>query len=143
MKYYQALPVRKVPQVYLTYAYHSELTRGKLVDINIRGKLEQAVIIGEVSESQLKFDKSKIKLVSNIYNYNISENSLIFLKLFSQNTFNSINLSLSCFLRPLKLITQKQWKSLSEFKYEQKNKNSGYSPIENTQFLLDRYITLR
>jgi primosomal protein N' len=146
MYYYQILPARKIPQVYLTYSSEFELGIGQLVEINIRGGLTQAIIIREIREVKIEFDKSKIKPISQVYNFKFNQNTLGFLKIFSQNTFNSINLSLSPFLQPLKLITQKQWKSLSESNYESHvlaDSEKSELPVQKTDFLLDISVTLR
>jgi primosomal protein N' len=146
MYYYQILPSRKIPQIYLTYSSEMELGIGQLVEINIRGGLTQAIVIREISEVKIEFDKSKIKPISEVYNFRFDLNTLGFLKIFSQNTFNSINLSLSPFLQPLKLITQKQWKSLSESNYKShilELSEKTHLPTQKTEFLLDISITLR
>jgi primosomal protein N' len=143
MYFYQILPARKIPQTYLTYASDVELELGQLVEINIRGGLVYGIMIRKIDEALINFDVSKIKPISEVYNFKFTKEELAFLKIFSQNTFNSINLSLNSFLQPLKLVTQKQWKMLSESN-TQSQFSSIISPLtQKTEFLLDIGITLR
>ena len=143
MYFYQILPARKIPQTYLTYSSEVLLELGQLVEINIRGGLVYAIVIRQIDESLINFDVSKIKPISEVYNFKFAKEALGFLKIFSQNTFNSINLSLGSFLQPLKLVTQKQWKMLPELNTQSHFLDANTPPTQNTDFLLDIGITLR
>ncbi len=109
MPFYQILPTRRLPQIFLTYKSLSELRVGQLVKVNIRGSLVEGIVAKEQSEEDIGFEAKEI---SEILPYVFSKTQLDFLYTFSQNTFNSLSLTLDAVLQSFTLLTKKQWLEL-------------------------------
>lgn len=146
--YYQILPDRKVPQVYLTYSYESELQTqstqtqlkmGQIVEMNIRGGSSFGIVIKEVQTSEIHFDLTKIKPLTRILPFQLSEQQISFIFSLSQNTFNSLNLICSATMQFLDLIGIKEMRLLEQEKEMQKNLINR----DKTRAILEKKITTK
>jgi len=124
---YQILPARKVPQILLTYKSQAEIKVGQVVRVTIRNKLVLGVIWAETKETA-DLENDKIKEISEVLVFELNSKQLEFLKLFTQNTFNSANFAIESFLQPFGLITKKRYKELETSKKDQNQ------IIDNSQF---------
>lgn len=145
MYYYRVLPARKLPQPYLTYCFIDKLEIGQVVEVSIRGGVVWALVVEIYSEDKdnFGFDKEKIKPITKPLPYKFSKSQINFLYSFSQNTFNSLNLSLGSLLQPFKLLTQKQWKELENTNINQSKRPETTPLEEKIEFILDNNISLR
>jgi primosomal protein N' len=129
--YYQILPDRKVPQIYLTYSYDSDLVMGQVVEIAIRNSIAFGVVIQKLETKDIHFDLEKIKGVQSILPFIISSPQINFIFLMSQNTFNSINLIADSSLQFLSLLGVKELQIYKQ-KYSLADKNMVKQNIEKT-----------
>jgi hypothetical protein len=66
------------------------------------------------TKSEVKIKKFEIKEINKILPIKLSHEQIQFLKIFSDNTFNSLNDTWDAIVQPYSLLTQKQWKELQE-----------------------------
>jgi len=145
MHYYRVIPARKLPQTYLIYYFLEKLEIGQLVEINIRGGVVWALVVEiyALDKDNFGFDKEKIKPITKSLPYRFSKSQINFLYSFSQNTFNSLNLSLLGFLQSFKLLTQKQWKELENTPLIDHSEENISTLEGKVDFLLENNISLR
>jgi primosomal protein N' len=74
-----------------------------------RGNL---VIGNKITKSEVKTKKFEIKEINKILPIKLSHEQIQFLKIFSDNTFNSLNDTWDAISQSYNLLTQKQWKEL-------------------------------
>jgi hypothetical protein len=67
-----------------------------------------------VTKSEVKTKKFEIKEINKILPIKLSTEQIQFLKIFSDNTFNSLNDTWDAITQPYSLLTQKQWKELDQ-----------------------------
>lgn len=115
--FYQILLTKKLPQEFLLYSSEVTLKIGQVVMVPLQSKLIWG-IVWKKETPQLVTEPEKIKPISQTLPFIFKAGYLEFLKLFSRNTFNSINISLESLLQPLKLLTIKNWQELQSINNE-------------------------
>ncbi|MFM5957547.1 MAG: hypothetical protein ACKOQ2_10370, partial [Dolichospermum sp.] len=97
--------------------------------------LQSKSVWGIVWKSEI-LDKTiqteKIKPIKQVLPFKLQIEYLEFLKLFSRNTFNSINISGESLLQPLKLLTNKNWQELEVFKANNSQLENADLGVKNT-----------
>jgi primosomal protein N' len=156
MFFYQVLLEQNIPGHFLLYKSEENLTLGQLVTVSLKTKkilgiiIKQEIIKQELNSKIQKLEIDKIKEIDKVLPYIFNSKSLVFLKLFSRNTFNSTNLVTQSLLQPLKLLTKKNWQDLQEnfifIKSNVKKEESSFKEIKTSikvDFLLELNILLR
>ena len=149
MFFYQILLERNIPGHYLTYKSDLDLIIGQLAWVPIRSKLIFGIVIKkEANTGDLEIDK--IKEIEKTFPYIFNSKALVFLKLFSRNTFNSQNLVTENLLQSFKLLTKKDLQVLQENFILTKNLNKPQKAHQikekkdqKIEFLLEKDIMLR
>jgi primosomal protein N' len=114
MKSYNILPTKNIGHnlSVLTYSSSEELQTGQAVEILIRNSLDTGLVLGESLNNN--FDENKVKEIEKILPIKLSSSQILFLKLFNDNTFNSLNDTWEAVYKPYTLLTKKQHKELDE-----------------------------
>jgi primosomal protein N' len=137
-KYYNIIPARRLPIKVLTYSSKQELEEGSIVEVPIKNKNEWGLVLSEAIQDNI-YDTNKIKEVKSITPFKFNHQHINFLKLFSTNTFNQINLCLNSYFQPLYSLPKKEWKNIEPITH--KDRLDGvYGKVD---FLLDIDITVR
>jgi hypothetical protein len=86
------------------------------------------------TKSEVKTKKFEIKEINKILPIKLSQEQIQFLKIFSDNTFNSLNDTWDAIVQPYCLLTQKQWKELDQIADTRFNSNTKQlvDNIDNT-----------
>jgi hypothetical protein len=71
----------------------------------------------KITKSEVKVNKFEIKEINKILPIKLSREQIQFLKIFSDNTFNSLNDTWDAIVQPYNLLTQKQWKELDQITF--------------------------
>ena len=169
MPIYNILPTKNMGQNLSILAYSSQkiLVLGQVVEITIRNSVDFGLVLGENMEIDTKLETKKedeekveeinqptkkfaIREINSILPIQISKQQLDWLKIFADNSFNSLNDIWDAIWRPLELLTKKQWQELEEISKEiptnfesQTNTLSKPQVEPKVEFLLDLEITLR
>ena len=127
MYFYNILPTKNIGNSLSVLSYSSQypLQVGDIVEINIRSSNDFGLVINENNEIQAEYTKwlkidsktdesifGKIKPIVKKLPLKVSQQQMQFIKLFSDNTFNSVNDVWDSCWKPLEILTQKQ---ISEF----------------------------
>jgi primosomal protein N' len=129
--FYQVLPTKKLPQEFLLYSSESELEVGQVVMVPLQSKTVWGIVWkSEILDKTLQTEK--IKPINQILPFKLQIEYLEFLKLFSRNTFNSINISGESLLQPLKLLTNKNWQELEDIKKNNSQLENANLEAKNT-----------
>jgi primosomal protein N' len=154
--FYQILLTKKLPQEFLLYSSEVELQIGQVVVAPLQSQSIWG-IVWKLENSQNVGEPEKIKPINQILPFIFKIEYLEFLKLFSRNTFNSINISLESLIQPLKLLTIKNWVELrsenneiqkSDLEAKNSFQNSPESSLNKhkqptTEFFAETDISLR
>jgi primosomal protein N' len=150
MFFYRVLLEQNIPGHFLIYKSQENLIIGQLVVIPLKTKKILGIIIKKELNAETKtLEIEKVKSIEKIFPYVFNSKSLVFLKLFSRNTFNSINLVIQSLLQPLKLLTKKNWQNLQENfinlskAFNNQKENSLSSKEVNINFLLELDVLMR
>ena len=126
MYYYNILPTKNIGNTLsvLTYSSQKPLDIGDIVQIEIRNSVDFGLIISqntdynqdmintEANETP-SLDIAKIKEITAKMPVRLSRQQMQFLKIFSDNTLNSLNDVWDSIWRPFELLTKKQWNILN------------------------------
>ncbi len=133
MYFYNVLPTKNMGQNLSILLYSSQIKAsvGDIVEINIRNNIDFGLILSKNLEEELKFEfeksqsvnstsditneknkKFEIKEINKILPIKLSHHQIQFLKIFTDNTFNSLNDTWDALIVPFGLLTQKQWLEL-------------------------------
>ena len=168
MPIYNILPTKNMGQNLSILAYSSQktLVLGQIVEITIRNSVDFGLVLGENTEINIDLEtkeegeknsektkltkKFAIKEVNRVLPIQISTQQLNWLKIFADNSFNSLNDIWDAIWRPFELLTKKQWQELEEISKEiptnfesQTNILSKLQVEPKVEFLLDLEVTLR
>ena len=150
----------------LAYSSQKTLVLGQIVEITIRNSVDFGLVLGENTEINIDLEtkeegeknsektkltkKFAIKEVNRVLPIQISTQQLNWLKIFADNSFNSLNDIWDAIWRPFELLTKKQWQELEEISKEiptnfesQTNILSKLQVEPKVEFLLDLEVTLR
>lgn len=151
----------------LAYSSQKTLVLGQVVEITIRNSVDFGLVLGENMEIDTKLETKKedeekveeinqptkkfaIREINSILPIQISKQQLDWLKIFADNSFNSLNDIWDAIWRPFELLTKKQWQELEEISKEiptnfesQTNILSKLQVEPKVEFLLDLEVTLR
>ena len=120
-QYYQILLASNIPNPVLTYKILDvELIQGQLVDIPVRGRTVQGVVLEIVNSNNISYDIDKVQLISQVYSYILPKSSLSLIRIFNLATFNNAGLILETILNPFLNLADKHRNSILE--YLQSNK---------------------
>jgi hypothetical protein len=75
---------------------------------------EPSTVKNNISKSEVLSKKFEIKEINKILPIKLSQSQIQFLKIFADNTFNSLNDTWDAISHSYSLLTQKQWKELQE-----------------------------
>ena len=115
-QYYQILLATNIPSPILTYkVLNLELTQGQLVDIPIRGRTVQGVVLENVNANNISYDIDKVQTISQAYSYILPKTSLDLIRIFNLATFNNAGLILETILNPFLNLADKHRNSILEF----------------------------
>ena len=130
MYFYNVLPTKNMGQnlSILLYSSQKQASVGDIVDINIRNTIDFGLILSENLEEKEKLElenshenqikektkKFEIKEINKILPVKLSRQQIQFLKIFTENTFNSLNDTWDALTIPFGLLTQKQWLELEK-----------------------------
>ena len=143
MYYYNILPTKNIGNTLsvLTYSSQKPLDIGDIVQIEIRSSIDFGLIISqntdynqditntEANETP-NLDIAKIKEITAKMPVSLSRQQMQFLKIFSDNTLNSLNDVWDSIWRPFELLTKKQWNILnSNNDLEKSPKNPALTQI--------------
>jgi hypothetical protein len=113
-------------------------------------KVSNDLIDNKNTKSEVKTKKFEIKEINKILPIKLSQEQIQFLKIFSDNTFNSLNDTWDAIVQPYSLLTQKQWKELDQIadsRFESNTKqlvdnidNTNTSSKENQNAQNDTFI---
>jgi hypothetical protein len=79
------------------------------------------------TKSEVNVKKFEIKEINKILPIKLSHEQIQFLKIFSDNTFNSLNDTWDAIVQPYNLLTQKQWKELDQISNSRSKENTKQS----------------
>jgi primosomal protein N' len=111
MNYYKVIPSIRLPYDYLTYGSNEELSRGQVVTIPVRNKVQYGII--EAQEETSSFDTTKVKAIKDSFQFRLHKNQMNLLYTFAFNTFNKLTVASNLFIQPFKILPQKDIKLLS------------------------------
>ena len=118
--FYNILPTKNLGQNLSVLTYYSlcELKIGQVVIIPLRSSSDTGLIVGQV-KMQMKdkndLDETKIKPIEKVLPIKLKSQQMSFLKVFADNTFNSLNDTWEAIWRPYSLLTKKQWALLESY----------------------------
>jgi primosomal protein N' len=147
--FYNILPTKNLGQnlSILTYSSLYELDVGQVVTIPLRSSSDTGLVVGQVKssqESQNSLDESKIKAIEKVLPIKLSSEQMSFLKIFADNTFNSLNDTWEAIWRPYSLLTQKQWALLELMESKISNNNPKPPKVnDNVEFELETDYLVR
>ncbi len=128
-QYYQILLASNIPNPVLTYKILDvELTQGQLVDIPVRGRTVQGVVLEAINSNNISYDIDKVQIISQVYSYILPKSSLSLVRIFNLATFNNAGLILETILNPFLNLADKHRNSILE--YHQSNRIN--KPIQNS-----------
>lgn len=138
----------RLPYEFLTYGSTEVLSRGQVVTIPVKNKIQYGVI--DALELNPSFDTDKVKIIHDVLPFALIDNHMKFLFMFAYNTFNTLGLALALFLQPYKILPQRDITNLKKqglylnqkTKYTKNNKalyNINYELCHNITFRI-RYI---
>jgi primosomal protein N' len=147
MFYYQVLPQKKLPMIFLTYRSKKKLVTGQLVIVKIKVSLVIGLIIQEIPSLKNEAT-SKIKDVHKVLPIVFNKKRLVFLKNIVKNSFNHYSVVFDAMVQSIEIINQKNLKNLSESLLEDKIfslENSTTTDIQNLipDLYLDEDIIIR